>query len=116
MSRRTPPQVVEVYYPGESTKIPSKVHMSYPEAEKAHTSGQGIFRDHRRKIVLATRPDSPSGGRSGCPGRDFAYRYVEAKNSGRARASHIPAVIVAADMGWGGKDFPKPQRSPGFVR
>jgi hypothetical protein len=110
MSRRTPPQVVEVYYPGESTKFPSKVHMPYEEADKIHTARKGIFRDQRRKIVLATRPsDAPSGGRSVSPGEELMHRYVAAVNSGRDRA-----VIVAIDMGWGGKEVPQPQTNGRF--
>jgi hypothetical protein len=105
MSRRTPPQVVEVYYPGESTKLPSKLHMLYEEADKIHAARKGIFRDQRRKIVLATRPsDAPSGGRSVSVGKELMHRYVEAVNSGRDRAA-----IVAVDLGWGRKEVPRPQ-------
>jgi hypothetical protein len=34
--------------------------MPYEEAERAFAEGRGIFRDHRRKIVLAVRPHEPS--------------------------------------------------------
>lgn len=61
--RRSCPQSVEVYFPGESTKFPSKVLMSYVEAERAHKERRGIFRDKRRKIVLAHQPNQPSHSR-----------------------------------------------------
>jgi hypothetical protein len=110
MSRRTPPQVVEVYYPGESTKFPSKVRIPYEEAEEIHTARKGIFRDHGRKIVLATLPsDAASGGRSSSPGDKLMDRYVVAVNSGRDRAA-----IVAVDLGWGRREVPQPQTNGRF--
>jgi hypothetical protein len=63
LSRRARPQVVEVYYPGESTKFPSKIRVPYEEAERAFAEGRAIFRDHRRKIVMAVRPYEPSTSR-----------------------------------------------------
>lgn len=61
--RGSHPQFVEVYFPGESTKFPSKVRMTYAEATQAHEEKRGRFRDKRRKIVLAHQPHQPSESR-----------------------------------------------------
>lgn len=61
--RGSNPQFVEVYFPGESIRFPSKVQMSYAEAVKAHEEGRGRFRDKRRKIVVAHQPHLPSESR-----------------------------------------------------
>lgn len=60
---QTRPQFVEVYFPGESTKFPSKVRMTYAEAMQADEEKRGIFRDRRRKIVLAHQPHQLSESR-----------------------------------------------------
>lgn len=63
MARSVRPEFVEVYFPGESIKFPSKVRMSYEEAVRAFRDGRGIFRDKRRKIVLAHQPHRASESR-----------------------------------------------------
>jgi hypothetical protein len=92
MSRRTPPQVVEVYYPGESTKVPSKVHMSYEEADRVHAARKGIFRDRRRKIVLEVRPHVPSVLRAGsleC--RKSLIEKIDYRGKGMSRGGEMQA-------------------------
>jgi hypothetical protein len=60
MSRTSRPAFVEVYFAGQSTKLESRARMKYEEAVVAVEEGRGIFRDHRRKIVLAEQPHEPS--------------------------------------------------------
>jgi hypothetical protein len=52
MSRRVPPERVEIYRSGQSIKLPSKETWSYREAEEAFAKGEGVFRDKKRKLLL----------------------------------------------------------------
>ena len=52
MSRRTPPERVEIYRHGQSIKNPSIESWPFAEAQLVANQARGIFRDKRRKFVL----------------------------------------------------------------
>jgi hypothetical protein len=91
---RVRPEFVEVYAPGESIKFPSKVRMAYAEAVRAVQAKRGIFRDHRRKIVLAHEPHEPSESRSS------VVALTSADAEAIAGARHLSARRRERIQGW----------------
>ena len=68
MDKRRVPETVEVYEAGQSLKCLAKSRKLYQEAAKIVAEGRGIFRDHRRKLVLfpLTRIEPSNSQRSQC--------------------------------------------------
>ena len=105
MSRRVPPETVEIYESGESIKSQPKEVWPFVEAQRAHDEKRGVFRDKRRKLILFAQRStgtnfSATGGAVGLsakPGAGFIERHAAAASSGTDKIVTIAALV------WTGK-------------
>jgi hypothetical protein len=111
MSRKTPPQFVELFNVGQPLKSTPIGHCSFESAKQLVANRRAQWRDHRRKLVIFPAPDHSRGGveraHAGTPGCKFpaaalrAYRAAlreEITQREAAGESMSPSIIALLNI------------------